>query len=369
VTNIEPGDRFATGRAFPRSAEELTAEWLTLVLREASAVSADTAVREIGLEPIGAGSGMAGSLVRLVLTYDAGGTGGPPSVVAKFSASDDRRRSIMGALLGVYEREVRFYSTLADRVRMVTPICYYAAFQPETHHSVLLLEDLTGETMGADDESCSPEEGDMAMAAVARMHAAWWNSPELAPMSWLRREQVPEPEVTEMIRACYPKFRERFGAAVASELWPILDRLASGEAPIFSAASTLYHGDFSPKNVCFRKDATVVAFDWQLVGQGPPALDLLRFLMAAVQTPAGRQRVDDVLTTYQAALASEGVMGYARNALQRDCMAAAALTLQRALAIGGAPEEIDDLRTETVLRTLEQVALLLQGADPQELFE
>jgi hypothetical protein len=43
------------------------------------------------------------------------------------------------------------------------------------------------------------------------------------------------------------------------------------------APATLVHGDFRPKNVFVRRDATdLVAFDWETAGWGPPAPDLTR---------------------------------------------------------------------------------------------
>lgn len=368
--NVSQAPPASTASApFPRNAAEVAPAWLTDTLRRAGVLLATGSVRQVTAESIGAGAGIAGSLARLALTCDgAAASGVPESVVAKFSAADDRTRATMGALLGVYEREVRFYSYLAGRVGVATPRCYFAAFDPDTQHSVLLLEDLSGAKFGPDDESCSQSEGEAAILAIAGMHAAWWESPEAGALSWLWREQEPPAEVWQHTSACFPRFRERFSDAVSPELWPVLTRVASGGQVHFSGANTLYHGDFSPKNVCFEGSEPLI-FDWQVVGYGPPALDLVRFMAAPLHAPDPRYRIESLLATYHNALTGAGVTGYPLDTLKRDCMAATALRLHRPIAIGGGPGELDNVRTATVLRELEDSAKLLDGVRPEELFE
>lgn len=60
---------------------------------------------------------------------------------------------------------------------------------------------------------------------------------------------------------------------------------------------TVVHGDFIPKNLCVRKDAvglTLLPFDWQTAGWGPPAADLAQAFWL-------RPR-DEFLTSYLAAV-------------------------------------------------------------------
>src|ERR1700758_5084164 len=95
---------------------ELSTEWLTTQLH--APVSAFQTKR--------IGTGQMSECHRVVLEYH-GDASGPASVVLKVAASDPVSRQT-GVVLGLYEREVRFYADIAPR--LVGPIapCYHASF-------------------------------------------------------------------------------------------------------------------------------------------------------------------------------------------------------------------------------------------------
>jgi aminoglycoside phosphotransferase (APT) family kinase protein len=187
-------------------------------------------------------------------------------------------------------------------------------------------------------------------------------------MSWLWCDQNPSPHLIEMARDRYPTFCDRFGGIVSPVLKPFLEQVASGVLPRFSNANTLYHGDFSPKNICFKVDGTLVAFDWQLAGHGNPAFDLVRFLAASLSDPEPECRMDSLFECYHQALIGAGVSDYPLDVLRRDVRAAVALRLARPIAIGGDPDEIDVVRARTVRRELGDWAALLTHASVEEVY-
>jgi hypothetical protein len=256
----------------------------------------------------------------------------------------------------------------AARTRVMTPLCYHAAFDEVTLDSLILLEDLGNEDMGAGDETFSFDEGVISLTTLARMHAAFWNAEELTSLAWLFREDVPALPLLQLVEARYPTFLERFGKRVPVALAPTLGRLAAGSVPTFRSPLTLCHGDFHRNNVCIRGDGTPIFFDWQLVSRGPAALDVQRFFMAALRAPGGIEQIAALQDVYCRALRDAGVSGYPREMLERDCRAAAVLRLSRAVGIGGDPAALDENRNATVERILSETGVLLAGTEPEALF-
>ena len=84
---------------------DLTPEWLT------AAIGAGT-ITEFTVERIG--TGQMSECYRIELTY-AAGEDGPATVILKVAATDPVSRQT-GLALGLYEREVRFYSEVAPRL-------------------------------------------------------------------------------------------------------------------------------------------------------------------------------------------------------------------------------------------------------------
>src|SRR5271170_2523242 len=112
-------------------ADELSTEWLT--------AQVNAPVCAFHAERIS--TGQMSECYRVTLECDLeddGDTRAPVSVVLKVAASDPVSRQT-GVALGLYEREVRFYTDVAPR--LVGPIapCYHASFDPAAGTFALLL--------------------------------------------------------------------------------------------------------------------------------------------------------------------------------------------------------------------------------------
>ena len=77
------------------------------------------------LQPIGAGAGFIGDILRVSLQYDGRNQGAPATLIAKLPTSD-AKRALMSNAARFNEREIRFYRELAAESRVRTPQCYYA---------------------------------------------------------------------------------------------------------------------------------------------------------------------------------------------------------------------------------------------------
>lgn len=123
----------------PRTLEEITAAWLTQALAEGGLP--DARVARVEPRTIGAGQGFMGQLSQLAITYESRPAHAPTSLVAKLPTADPGGQA-MGNMMGLWERESRFYADVAEQVTVRVPRCYYNAARPEDTAYVLLLEDL-----------------------------------------------------------------------------------------------------------------------------------------------------------------------------------------------------------------------------------
>ena len=69
----------------PQHPEEITAEWLTHILKKAGILK-KSSVNEIKKEIIGGGRGFLSSVLKVEITYDLPNTEAPESVVVKIDA-------------------------------------------------------------------------------------------------------------------------------------------------------------------------------------------------------------------------------------------------------------------------------------------
>lgn len=111
----------------------------------------------------------------------------------------------------MYAREVNFYLRLADDVPIRTPDVYCLELQGESR-LVLLMEDLGDWSCPTLAQGASESQIELAVTQLARLTAAFWNSPRLeAESSWLPDWDVDYMRIADQYRACLPEFLRRFG--------------------------------------------------------------------------------------------------------------------------------------------------------------
>ena len=106
---------------------DISTEWLSEVLH--------TRVTGFSLQVIGAGEGFMGQLARVSLVGD----NVPASVIVKFPTSDPGGQ-VMGEMMGVWNREHRFYTEVASQIQGIKLArCLHSSVDPYA----LVLEDLS----------------------------------------------------------------------------------------------------------------------------------------------------------------------------------------------------------------------------------
>lgn len=391
----------ARPREIPTREQELTPEWLTRALRSGGALR-EARVVTAERERLDGGEGLMGDVLRLRLRYDHAEPEAPERLVAKLPA---REREVRAAaeLLGLYDREVRFYQELAPRVPVRVPRCFHADMDPNpgerfeeralrwidrapgwllpalwrlgrfgARHSrrryVLLLEDVAPARTGDQVAGCCADEAAGALATLARLHAAFWQAPELA-RGWIRPLDTTARLLQVNYRRTLPGFEARFGALAGPHLVRLARWLAEGGLPVLRALAapptTFLHGDYRPDNIA--RDAARgenVLLDWQVGIRGRGVYDVAYFLCGALpaETPLHEER--ELVRGWHAGLETHGVADYPFAACWRDYELARLAMLQRLVP---STEAVDALhpRAEALLAVwLPRLAARLREADP-----
>jgi Ecdysteroid kinase-like family len=326
----------------PSGPGDITPELVTAWLRDSGHLDG-TAVTSVAPEPL-FGRGLTGNLFRLRLTYDAQPGGGPPSVVAKFSAADPEARAVIHSM-GFYEREVRFYTELADEIPVRTPRCFYGAVDTSNGESLLLLEDLA-QHRNLDSFRCSVEDLGLVLRDVATLHAAWWQRADLHSRPWLAmRGMLTAEQVPPMVLAYWPPFLTKLGVPVTEEILAVARYAERYLAAITTYTFhepplTLVHHDLQGDNL-FVADGpaeAVVIVDWQLVTPARAALDVAECVVAHLDPEDRRIHEKALLGEYHATLVAGGVTEYSLEDCWDDYRIAMLLPATRlAAAIGMHP--------------------------------
>jgi hypothetical protein len=282
--------------------DDLTSEWLTAALGAGQ-------VTGFRFERIG--TGQMSECYRVSLNYADGEAGGPASVVLKVAATDPNSRQT-GLALGLYEREVRFYTDIAPQLGggPVAP-CHHSAFDPETGAFDLLLGDAAPATVGDELRGASVEQAELALTELGRVHAAAHAAAaDGAPMAeWLVRDA---PVSQPMLAGLYAAFVERYADAITPQQREVCERLVESFDAYLAAESDrpkgLVHGDYRLDNMLFGEtgaDRPLTAVDWQTVTWGPALTDVAYFIGCALPVDRRREHYDALLQAYHRALGTD----------------------------------------------------------------
>jgi hypothetical protein len=180
------------------------------------------------------------------------------------------------------ERERRFYGELFPRLGLAHPRVYYAGIEPQSSHSVIILEDLAPTHTFPPKTHCwSAAEAFCLLRAYARLHASAQRClPPPSDRQWLKARWE-----SYLDHGDIPRMADEL---TARGLWgplPQLERLVEKtrrDIPRLSnQAVTLLHNDAYPPNVGLPTDERGEAFliDWSMLSWGLAELDLAYLFM------------------------------------------------------------------------------------------
>jgi hypothetical protein len=329
----------------PTRLSEMTADWLNGVMRSAGHITAADTITGWRSAPMGVGVGLLSDLARLELQY-AAGSGPVPSLIAKFAVSNENNR-VVAQGLQTYEREVRFYQDLANEVGQCCPLSFHAEVKPENGDMVLLLEDLSDYRPGDQTRGATLAEAQLAITAVAQLHAATWHAERREDLAWWPTIEGPlysgavgaavanvfDQTMTtfaEFVRPEIVAAAERYKAAI-----PELHRLM-GQGP-----QALIHGDFRLDNFMFGVAAhhrPFVMLDMQAPIVTKSIHDVAYLLSQSIDVDLRRAHERELVDQYHNSLATLGVNDYSAAQCWDDYRVAALHCLEYAIVISGTLE-------------------------------
>ena len=163
---------------------------------------------------------------------------------------------------------------------------------------------------------CSPDDAALAVAALARHHAAFWNDPRFdgPDLAWLPLYcDPPTPEgIVQTFADCWPRFLEVFGDEIGPEIRRVGEWVPTQArallTPLAGHPLTLTHGDFRMDNLFFHDDGAVSAIDWQICAKGPGGYDFAYFVSQSLTIDDRRAQWDRLAAIYLDTLAAAGAV-------------------------------------------------------------
>ena len=303
------------------NAEQVTPTWLTDVLRKSGCLPQGhvTKVRQ-GKEfqtPVS-------QVVHLEIDYSPNESIAAPSrLFLKMT-----KPNLQEELVGIGEKEVTFYRTLAARINPSSLVrCFDAVYDEQERQFHLLLEDLS-ETHTQTEWPIPPirHHCEIAIDSLANIHASWWNhaqiSEEIGPL--------PSPESVQKgfqwMQKTVPDFLDFLGDRISTERRAIYEQVVVA-APeltnhiIAQKGRTLVHNDSHCWNFLFPHDTdkdTIRIIDWQGwdIGVGT---DDLAYMIALHWYPERRGQLEqDLLKRYHSQLLRMVVTSYDWDDCWRD---------------------------------------------------
>jgi hypothetical protein len=309
--------------SLPTDIAELTPGYMTAALRHGGHLP-NGEVSSVDATPLGAGVGFVGQLARLKLGY-AGERGELPDVmVAKFPIEDPMAKYI-AQTYGFYRTEAECYRKAATvGLGVPTPDVYLSEVSDDDIGTLILMEDLGDARMADQVAGADLADAQAVVDVGAQLHATWWESPQLAELTWLRPLNNPAyMAVGDQYSQSWPVFAHMFGSAPASAL-AVAERIGAQLPSSYNwlmanRPTTLAHTDFRLDNFFFdRAGAPVTVIDWQLSVRSVGAMDIGYFIVQSLTTEMRREHGEALLRRWHAGLLDRGVNDYSWDDAQAD---------------------------------------------------
>lgn len=295
-------------KPLPVTIEEIDRDWLTAALRtRAPGVS----VRDFSIADINRGTC---TKIRLGLNIDEAGNraGIPASVILKGGFEKHSR-----AMYHMHETEVRAYRDVLHTLKLHSPACYFADFDPERQQGIIIIEDLVPRGV----RFCNPlqpqthDQVARRLSSLARFHARTWDSPGFAsggPWAWTK--DYLGSFVIHMRQYLEPATWHRFVAAPRGAAASVRfhDRRWMGDALerlcLLSQRlpRCIVHGDTHLGNLYVDADGTPGFFD-PLPYRGPALVEVAYHIAGALDSADRRRSEAALLQHYLDELGLNGV--------------------------------------------------------------
>lgn len=306
----------------PANAQELTTTWLTDALKSSDTIR-NSRVASFEISDVGDGQGITAEMRRIHLQYDIDEMGAPESLIAKFPSPGKKERDTYFNFTYHYPKEMLFYQRIAPKVPITVPRCYYGDMNIDKESFALLIEDLAPARSCDTAAGCNLHTARLAMHEIARLHAQWWNSPELKEMTWLPQWGDNQfNTIGESVEVGWEPFVEKMKGTVPDGILALRAKLARQTSDLMRENArppcTLTHFDYMPDNLFIGSAGELIVIDWQLTTIGKGAFDIACLLGGGVDAALRTDQGGSLLDDYYRSLLDGGVNGYSRTQCDDD---------------------------------------------------
>ena len=316
-------DQAAT-EAAPPAVPEITPDWLAGVLHLGPGSIAKTEIVR-SLERF------VSDVATVAVEYRASAPDLPRSFFVKRSKRTWTNKFRIDA-----EREALFYTQIAPQMDpALTVRCFHAECDAAAGTFCLVLENLAESHSSV--ENLFPPTMDLCLMAaecLGRVHAAWWNRPEMA--GYVRPASAPEEldAHANENRRIAADFLSMVGDRITARQRKILEDLPETIPRVFRRMLerrplTLVHGDAHFGNCLYprRGGGTALLIDWASYSRAVGSFDLATMIAMSISR-SRRNRVEGpLLRRYLEGLRAGGVRDYGEEDLQADYRDAVAASL------------------------------------------
>tara|TARA_Y100001970_G_scaffold21379_1_gene24369 strand:- start:694 stop:1782 length:1089 start_codon:yes stop_codon:yes gene_type:complete len=311
-------------RPLPISPDQVTEEWLTDVLRNASILRSSEKIIGIKRAPIGERGGMVSEIEFLSLTYSEHTQEAPRSLVVKFPTTNETNRQ-MAEDFGVYEREIRSYLEIVPQSLSASPKVYLADIEGKSNF-VIILEDLSDYRLGDQVIGATLEETGLGIDELAKLHGSFWGKVE-AGYDWLPRFSNSQNahSMVEGAKASWDPTVEKFGEYLPEKFLDAKERylaaLPALQKRLDGDPVTVIHGDFRLDNLFFGQtpdQLPIVFVDWGVPLRGSGIVDVAYFMSQSTQTEVRRSHEKDLITRYVEGVKAQGISEYSVDVAWED---------------------------------------------------
>ena len=298
----------------PISPDGMSSRWLE------SALGVGVASAEV--EPIGEGSGFAGSVYRVRIQYADSDVSLPDTMIWKTVSKDERTHRFL-ATLGAYEREYRFYDQLANRVE-IAPSAYFSRFDRDSSELCLLTEDVSYMTPGDQIAGCTPEQALTVVAETARLHSQFWRMEPDAQLDWAPTFDGGSGYFQRAHSIAWKRLSRDSGISLDGLVETALKmapRVPEVKERLSRPPLTLTHGDLRLDNIFFGREPdseSVKLIDWQAIRMGRGMYDIAYFLSTSIPAELRIQIQERAIREYVHTLSDMGVSGYSYSECVED---------------------------------------------------
>jgi aminoglycoside/choline kinase family phosphotransferase len=291
------------------SRDELDPAMLTSLLRSSGHLDDSVAVRSATFSPLGGAAGMMSEVMRCTLAYD-GATSAPTSVIMKTATSDAHRRFVATAGK-LYQREIAFYTHIAQAAPVRVPHCIYAAIDNETNDFLLILEDVGRQRSIDQVAGADVADAFAAIRLMAKWHAKWWGQDlsELSQHFFAWNGEFNKAAFPMVFGGNWDAAKEVYGSRLPADIVAFGDRFVERSGEILDGLmgpDTLVHSDFRADNLLFDGD-TPMLLDFQMLSVGCGMVDFGFFMSQSLSTPTRQANFDELLSAYLGELHAHGI--------------------------------------------------------------